>query len=480
LLTGGGAALWEQIREFVGSVPDMVIGAIKSWLITAVIKAAITKLAMMFNPVGAIIQAILTIYRTVMFLIENINRILDFVQAVFESIANIARGNIRGAANLIEGALVKMLVLLISFLARFAGVSGITEKIKEFIKNVQDRVDQALDKLIEKVVAGVKKVVGTVRSFLGVKAPAPRPGEAEATGPEAVREAVTQRLTERLSTPHDRDEVRATVESVGNEFRGKGLTKLEIGPVAEDGTYPILAATSPLAPAVVMATAPSTRYVRLAATVTFTKEVTLAPRRFAPTGLGSPIAVSGAGFGTGHLIFPGQAPETTEQFGAFTAPVTSKVLQLAAWNFGMSEPDRVSNKSHAENQFIGWLWSELRRDLPHLESIRLLISHSPCQLCSRDLCTDLMDRRLPDGTTLREKAQQGQFSMTVDYQAPYYGQARPLSTTVEDITGLQACLIAVNAVGAAVTLTDAQRDRIRAGRWGFGEVVAGRVRGPGR
>jgi hypothetical protein len=231
-----------------------------------------------------------------------------------------------------------------------------------------------------------------------------------------------------------------------------------------------------LDPVVVMETAPSTRYVRLAATVTFTKDVTLEARRFTPVSMGSNIAVSGRGFQTGHLIFPGGFQGPTEQFGGFTAPVTSKVLQAAAWNFGMSEPDRVSNKSHAEAQFTGWLWSELKREWPNLQSIHLKITHSPCELCSQDLCTDIMERQIIGGGSLLEMARQGRFSMTIDYEAPYYGQTRPLSTTVEDIAHMQSRLISVNAHGNPVVLTNAQRDQIRTGRWGFGEVVAGRPR----
>jgi len=69
LWDGGPAALWEQIKEFIGDLKKQVVDAIQNWVITAIVKAAITKLVSMFNPVGAIIQAILTIYNTVMFFI---------------------------------------------------------------------------------------------------------------------------------------------------------------------------------------------------------------------------------------------------------------------------------------------------------------------------------------------------------------------------------------------------------------------------
>src|SRR5216110_1024364 len=49
---------------------------------------------------------------------------------------------------------------MIGFLARLLGLSGITDKIKEFIQKVQGAVDRAIDKAIAKVVAVVKKLFG--------------------------------------------------------------------------------------------------------------------------------------------------------------------------------------------------------------------------------------------------------------------------------------------------------------------------------
>jgi hypothetical protein len=139
---------------------EQVIDSIQNWLITTIIKKATIKLATMFNPVGAIIQAILMIYDTVMFFIENINRILDFVEAVVTSFYKIATGAIGEAANWIEKALANTIPIIIAFLARLLGISGITDRIVSTIKKLQSRVDRAVDKVIEKVVGGIKKLVG--------------------------------------------------------------------------------------------------------------------------------------------------------------------------------------------------------------------------------------------------------------------------------------------------------------------------------
>lgn len=162
LIDGGPAALWEKIKEYLGNLKDMLVQAIQEWVVTKVIQAAVTKLATMFNPVGAIIQAIITIYNTVMFFIERINQILDFVEAVVNSVDKIARGAIGDAASWIEKALARTIPIIISFLARLLGLGGISEKVKDFILRLQTKVENAIDKVIEKILGGIKKIAGAV------------------------------------------------------------------------------------------------------------------------------------------------------------------------------------------------------------------------------------------------------------------------------------------------------------------------------
>jgi hypothetical protein len=164
LIKGGPAALWEKVKEDIGNLKEMVIDAIQSWLISTLIKKAVAKIVSMFNPAGAIIQAILMIYDVVVFIIDKANQILEFVEAVVSSMYNIATGAIGGAANWIEKALANMIPILIGFLASLIGLGGISDKIKEFIKKVQAKVDKAIDKALKKIVDVVKKVFGAIKA----------------------------------------------------------------------------------------------------------------------------------------------------------------------------------------------------------------------------------------------------------------------------------------------------------------------------
>jgi hypothetical protein len=160
LIEGGPAKLWEHVKADIGNLYAMVIDAIQSWLIDTVIKQATIKLLSFFNPAGAFVQALIAIYNTVMFIIENASKIMEFVEAVINSVSSIAQGAIGAAANWIEQSLARTIPLVIGFLARLIGLGGISKKVKEFITKVQTKVDQAIDKAIAKIVAIVKKLFG--------------------------------------------------------------------------------------------------------------------------------------------------------------------------------------------------------------------------------------------------------------------------------------------------------------------------------
>ncbi|MGF6289679.1 eCIS core domain-containing protein [Paraburkholderia youngii] len=160
LVTEGPAAAWKQIVEAIGSLWDMVIGGIKDWAVTKIVTAAITKLATMFNPAGAVIQAIIATYNTVAFFIERIKQILAFVESVVDSISNIAHGKIAQAANYVERAMARTIPVILGFLARLIGLGDVSEAIKKVITGIQQKVDKGIDAVIKWVVEKAKSIVG--------------------------------------------------------------------------------------------------------------------------------------------------------------------------------------------------------------------------------------------------------------------------------------------------------------------------------
>jgi hypothetical protein len=151
-----------------------VIGGIRDWVAKSIIGAAVTKLLTMFNPVGAVIQAIIGAYNTVMFFIERAQQIAALVEAVVDSISSIAAGNIGAAIGFVERTLARTLPVVISFLARLIGLGNVSGAIKGIIDKIRGVVDKAIDKVLDWI---VKAVGSLIARFTGKGGADPRTPE---------------------------------------------------------------------------------------------------------------------------------------------------------------------------------------------------------------------------------------------------------------------------------------------------------------
>ncbi|NTU83505.1 MAG: hypothetical protein HGA45_29740 [Chloroflexales bacterium] len=218
LITGGPAALWEKIKEFLGNLKEMVIDALQDWVVTTLIKAAVTKLVTMFNPVGAIVQAIITIYNTVMFFIERIQQIMELVEAVINSVHSIATGAIDAAASWVEQALARTIPVIIGFLARLIGLGGLSDKIQGIIKKIQSTVDKAVDKLIDKIVTPLKKLFGGGKG---------KDGKPDSANHAAMAKAAAQELAKKLPAETVYEEARAAKEKQARDLETRYNQQLQ-------------------------------------------------------------------------------------------------------------------------------------------------------------------------------------------------------------------------------------------------------------
>jgi len=168
LVTQGIAAAWQKIMEFAGGLTDIVIEGIRNWVAQSIVGAAITKLISMFNPVGAIIQGIITIYNVIAFFIERAGQIAALVEAIFSSIANIASGNIGAAIDYVEKTMARTLPVIIAFLARLVGLGGISGKIKGIIQRAQVKVEGGVTKVAHFVAEKTKGLVAKGKAVVGI------------------------------------------------------------------------------------------------------------------------------------------------------------------------------------------------------------------------------------------------------------------------------------------------------------------------
>jgi len=144
--------LFEKFSERLNKIKENIFSQIKNWIVFRIIRSAVEKLILMWNPAGAIFEAVRTIYNIIIFFYENIKRIKDVVTSIFNSITQIAMGQIKKAANYVENSLSKTLPLAINFLARFLKLGGLPKKIRDLINKARKPVDKLIDRLIDYIV----------------------------------------------------------------------------------------------------------------------------------------------------------------------------------------------------------------------------------------------------------------------------------------------------------------------------------------
>ena len=90
-------------------------------MISAMIKQVTRAHLLLFNPAGAIFQALEAIYRVLKWIFVNAARIFTLIETIVNGIADILAGNIGGLANAVEKALGMLIAPVISFIADYLG-----------------------------------------------------------------------------------------------------------------------------------------------------------------------------------------------------------------------------------------------------------------------------------------------------------------------------------------------------------------------
>jgi hypothetical protein len=225
LMQGGWQALFERIQQDLTGLKDMILDRIKSFLLERIVMAAITRLATLFNPVGALVQLVMAAWNVYTFLRDQLQRIIQVVRTVVDAIGDIARGVIAPAAQRVEGVLASLLPLAIDLLARFLGLGGIGEKVREIVTRIQALVDRAIDSLLE-------RVRGMFRGGAQSQTAAAQPAAARAGAPALSPQAATKLKNDALGAARRRlaqrklrslDDLRGVLSGVHREFAPRGL-----------------------------------------------------------------------------------------------------------------------------------------------------------------------------------------------------------------------------------------------------------------
>lgn len=164
LVKEGPVAAWQQIKAELSELKDQLIAQVTQMISTEIVKAAVFKLVSMLNPAGAVIQAIIAIYNTITFFVQKLRQIGAVVGAFINSIAAIAAGQIAGAAKRVEQTMANTLTLVLAFLAKFAGLGNVPEKIVGIVKRIRQPIDKGLDKIVAWLGNLLKKAVSALKA----------------------------------------------------------------------------------------------------------------------------------------------------------------------------------------------------------------------------------------------------------------------------------------------------------------------------
>lgn len=255
LVKEGPAAAWEQIKTELSELKDLLIAQVTQMVSTEIVKAAITKLVSMLNPAGAVIQAIIAIYNTITFFVQKLRQIGAVVGAFINSIAAIAAGQIAAVAKRVEQTMANTLTLVLAFLAKFAGLGNIPEKIVGIINKIRKPIDKGLDKIVAWLGKMLKKA-GSALLQAGVPKDPNERLKLAANAAVAAARKLTGRITKPLLTaamnfikvryglqqiePYERDGqwwVKMTINPVTNQNLGvPSGAKVPTGGVSEPVT----------------------------------------------------------------------------------------------------------------------------------------------------------------------------------------------------------------------------------------------------
>ncbi len=150
LIEMGPEGIFEMIKEQLDpqAILDQVLQAAVDYLVEALIEVVSARVVLLFNPVGAIVQAVEAIYRVLKWIFENAARIFSLIETIVNGISKIIAGDVSGMAKAIEEALARLIAPVVDFLAGYAGLGDLPDKIADTIKGFQDWIEGILDKVI--------------------------------------------------------------------------------------------------------------------------------------------------------------------------------------------------------------------------------------------------------------------------------------------------------------------------------------------
>ncbi|WBY07626.1 hypothetical protein PIB19_20320 [Sphingomonas sp. 7/4-4] len=156
LMDKGPEGIFEMIKEKLDpqAIVDQVVQMAVEYMVTAIAKQVAIRIALLFNPAGAILQAIEAIYRVLKWVFQNAARIFTLIETIVNGLADIIAGNIGGFANAVEKGLEMLIAPVLGFIADYFSLGDLPKMVAKQIKGfrvwILGMIEKAFDWLIEK------------------------------------------------------------------------------------------------------------------------------------------------------------------------------------------------------------------------------------------------------------------------------------------------------------------------------------------
>jgi len=158
LLKEGFTGIWQRVLQSIDGFKQTVIEGIRNFVMVKLVEGAISWVAGLSNPVGAIVKLAISIYNMIKTFLERLDQIIEIASSIFSSITAIAKGQTTAAIDLVEKTIARTIPVFLGFVAALIPVTGITNAIRNIIKNLQSPVKMAMEKIVGFLVKKAKKL----------------------------------------------------------------------------------------------------------------------------------------------------------------------------------------------------------------------------------------------------------------------------------------------------------------------------------
>ncbi len=146
----GIEGLWNWVKEEMSKKLDEIFSKIKEEIFQAIIRKFIIWVATLFIPGLGFIRLIQAAYKALRWLVDNIDRIVEIVNAFLDSIGLAIQGNVSGIVKKVVDAMTNGVVIAIDFLAKLVGLGNFADKLQKNIEGLRKMVTNIIDRVLMK------------------------------------------------------------------------------------------------------------------------------------------------------------------------------------------------------------------------------------------------------------------------------------------------------------------------------------------